>query len=103
MSQGLSYMLIQHKGFKEKFINQVESFQEITSIELIDRYNSSVKTGIVGVYAQAVMLVALRHVIQDRFGASPVKLKDNLIVSLTGEVEIKEGKLFYLKSGKTVC
>jgi hypothetical protein len=103
MSPGLSYMLIQQKGFKEKFISQVESFQQTTSIELIDRYNSSVKTGIVGVYAQAVMLVALRHVIKNRYGASPVKLKDNLIVRLTGEVEIKEDKLFYLSSGKAVC
>ena len=38
----------------------LETFKAQTSEELIARYNSSVKTGIVGVYAQAIMLVALR-------------------------------------------
>ena len=80
----------------------METFKAKTSEELIDRYNSSVKTGIVGVYAQAIMLVALRHEIKRRFGASPILLEDNMILSLTRRVEIKEGELVYEDDGEGV-
>ena len=98
----MKYILIQQPGFKERFLERLETFKAQTSEELIDRYNSSVKTGIVGVYAQAIMLVALRHEIKRRFGVSPILLEDNMILSLTGRVEIREGHLIYEKSGKEV-
>jgi len=47
----MKYVLIQKPGFKEKCIESLDAFKAQTSEELIDRYNSSVKTGIVGVYA----------------------------------------------------
>ena len=47
----MKYVLIQKPGFKERCIEHLEAFKVQTSEELIDRYNSSVKTGIVGVYA----------------------------------------------------
>ena len=87
------YILIQQPGFKERFLANLNTFKAQTSEELIIRYNSSVKTGIVGVYAQAFMLVGLRHEIKKRFGVSPIKLEENMILSLTGKVEIQDGKL----------
>ena len=98
----MKYILIQHPGFKERFLERLEAFKTQTSEELIDRYNSSVKTGIVGVYAQAIMLVALRHEIKRRFGASPILLEDNMILSLTGRVEIQDGDLVYEEDGEGV-
>ena len=47
----MKYVLIQKPGFKERFLERQETFKAQTSEELIDRYNSRVKTGIVGVYA----------------------------------------------------
>ena len=91
----MKYILIQHPGFKEKFITKIKKFNKATSAQLIQQYNASVKTGIVGVYAQAIMLVALRHVIKKRFGVSPILLEDNIILSLTDYVVISEDKLFY--------
>ena len=91
----MKYVLIQHPGFKERFLENLKTFKAQTSEELIDRYNSSVKTGIVGVYAQAIMLVALRHEIKRRFGVSPILLEENMILSLTGIVEIRDGELVY--------
>ena len=98
----MKYILIQQPGFKERFLENLETFKAQTSEELIDRYNSSVKTGIVGVYAQAIMLVALRHEIKRRFGVSPILLEENMILSLTGRVEIREGDLVYEEGGTVV-
>ena len=98
----MKYILIQQPGFKERCLGNLEAFKAQTSEELIDRYNSSVKTGIVGVYAQAIMLVALRHEIKRRFGVSPILLEDNMILSLTRRVEIQDGDLVYEEGGETV-
>ena len=99
----MKYVLIQKPGFKERYLENLETFKAQTSEELIDRYNGSVKTGIVGVYAQAIMLVALRHEIKRRFGASPILLEDNVILSLTRRVEIRDGELIYEDDGEVVC
>ena len=75
----MKYVLIQKPGFKERFFEHLETFKVQTSEELIDRYNSSVKTGIMGVYAQAIMLVALRHEIKRRF--YKIRRKTNSYIS----------------------
>jgi hypothetical protein len=98
----MKYILIQQPGFKERCLENLETFKAQTSEELIDRYNSSVMTGIVGVYAQAIMLVALRHEIKRRFGVSPILLEENMILSLTGKVDIRDGDLVYEEGGETV-
>jgi|TARA_B110000116_G_C16566953_1_gene460107 hypothetical protein len=98
----MKYILIQHPGFKDAFLEQVEVFKKSSPEDLIDSYNKSVKTGIVGVYAQAIMLVALRHVIKECFGVSPIKLEDNTVLSLTEEVVISDGKLIYSYSSLEV-
>ena len=98
----MKYVLIQKPGFKERCLESLEAFKAQTSEELIDRYNSSVKTGIVGVYAQAIKLVALRHEMKRRFGVSPILLEENMILSLTGRVEIRDGNLVYEEGGEGV-
>ena len=98
----MKYVLIQKPRFKDRCLEHLETFKAQTSEVLIDRYNSSVKTGIVGVYAQAIMLVALRHEIKRRFGVSPILLEYNMILSLTGRVEIRDGDLVYEDGGDGV-
>ena len=98
----MKYLLIQKPGFKERFLERQETFKAQTSEELIDRYNSRVKTGIVSVYGQAIMLAALRHEIKRRFKVSPILIEDNMILSLTGRVDIRDGELVYEDGGKGV-
>ena len=76
----MKYILIQKPGFKEKYFEHLDEFKYQSSEELISIYNQNVRTGIVGVYAQAIMLVAIRFEIKRRFGVSPIKLKDNMIL-----------------------
>ena len=98
----MKYILIQKPGFKEKYFEHLDEFKYQSSEELISIYNQNVRTGIVGVYAQAIMLVAIRFEIKRRFGVSPIKLKDNMILSLTGKVKISNGKLIYLDTNKEI-
>lgn len=92
----MEYLLIQKEGFKELYLNEIKKLEGSSSSELIEQYNKQVDIGIVGVYRQAVFLVALRKVFKDRFNQSPVHLKDNVLVSLTSKVKHKEDALYYL-------
>ena len=94
----MEYLLIQKEGFKELYLNEIKKLEGSSSSELIEQYNKQVEIGIVGVYRQAVFLVALRKVFKDRFNQSPVLVKDNLLVSLTARVKQKDSSLYYLNN-----
>lgn len=82
----MQYIFIQRPGDREKIIELVAAFKSKTKQELIEKYNNSVEVGIVGVHAQAQMLVALRNVFNSVFGKSPITIEDNLIIGLTGKI-----------------
>lgn len=82
----MQYIFIQRPGDREKIIELVAAFKLKSKEELIEKYNNSVEVGIVGVHAQAQMLVALRNVFNSVFGKSPITIEDNLIIGLTGKI-----------------
>lgn len=94
----MEYVLIQKEGFRELYLNELKKLELLPSSELVKLYNKQVDIGIVGVYRQAVYLVALRKMFKDRFNQSPVHVKDNVLVSLTGKVKQKEDALYYLNN-----
>ena len=94
----MEYVLIQKEGFKELYLNELKKLELLTSSELIRLYNKQVDIGIVGVYRQAVFIVALRKVFKDRFNQSPVRVKDNVLVSLTSKVKQLQHSLYYLNN-----
>ena len=102
MRAKISHVIIHRRGIKEEVMEHLELFKHNSSEELIETYNRNVQIGSIAVYAQAIMLVALRRVIKERFGVSPITIEDNMIVSLTGKVMIKDGKLFYTSDGQEV-
>ena len=92
----MEYVLVQREGFKEEFFAAVEGLKELSSEELVQRYNRQVEIGIVGVYKQAIGIVALRYHFRIRFNQSPVQVSNNVIISLTGKVKIVDESLYYL-------
>ena len=82
----MEHVHIQRGGDREKLIKYNDMFDSYSNKELIDSYNSSVNTGIVGVHEQALFLIAKRWVFNNRFGKSPIKLKDNILISLSGKI-----------------
>jgi len=91
----LKYVMIPRPGDRESALEKVAHFSTLPQEELVNRYNRQVEIGIVGVHAQAVMLLALRHVMLKVFGDSPVKFEENVLVSLSGKARIVDGKLEY--------
>lgn len=61
--------------------------------ELIELYNRELRTGIVGVRMQTLMLYALREVMLEVFGSSPVDWQNGMVLSLTGEARLSDGQL----------
>ena len=94
----MEYLLIQRKGFKELFFNEVEKLQDLSNDQLINRYNKQVEIGIVGSYSQAVFLVVLRKFFLERFNATPILLQDNILISLTSKVKLEKGELYFLNN-----
>ena len=98
----MEYLFIQRPGDREKIMELVGKFKKNSKQELVTYYNSSVTTGIVGVHAQAQMLVALHNAFGATFGKSPIKIEDNIIISLTGKIELICEEWQYCNNPKTV-
>ena len=84
----MEYLFIQRPGDREKIMELLKEFKQCSKEELVSRYNRTVEVGIVGVHAQAQMLVALYNAFKTAFGKSPVKVEENIIISLTGKIEM---------------
>ena len=82
----MEYLFIQRPGDKEKIMELLIEFKQCSKQELVARYNRTVEVGIVGVHAQAQMLVALYNAFKSSFGKSPIKVEENTIISLTGTI-----------------
>ena len=82
----MQYVFIQRPGDREKIIELAATFKLKSKQELVESYNNSVKVGIVGVHAQAQMLVALHNAFKNAFGKSPITIEENIIISLTGKI-----------------
>ena len=96
----MEYLFIQRLGDREKIMELVGKFKKNSKQELVTHYNSSVTTGIVGVHAQAQMLVALNNAFGTTFGKSPIKIEENSIISLTGKIELIGEEWQYINNPK---
>ena len=56
-------------------------FKKWTDKQLAEKYFSQAKMGITGVRRQMLHLIALRNIMQERFGRSPIKF-DGIAVEL---------------------
>lgn len=84
----MEYLFIQRKGDLEKITELLNEFKQYSKEELVFRYNRTDEVGIVGVHAQAQMIVALYQAFKFAFKRSPINIVDNAIISLTGEIEL---------------
>ncbi len=78
-------------------MNYINEFKKKTLSYLIDRYNGQVKIGIVGVHRQALYLFALRTVLMDKIGESPITLENDVVLGMQGEIILEEGRIRYLE------
>jgi hypothetical protein len=85
----MEYVFIQQETDLPIIINLFKEFKLFSKQELVFRYNKNVRIGIVGSRAQAQMLIALYNAFNFSFGSSPIKIEDNIIISLTGIIQLK--------------
>ena len=92
----LSYVFIQREGDREAVGKLLQSFNANSTVELVDYYNKQQKLGMVGVHAQAQAIVALNIAFNQRFGKSPIKITENIIVELTEPIQLDGESWSYL-------
>lgn len=78
----LEYILIPNEEDKQIILEYTDNLRTKTDEELTDSYNQQQKLGMVGVRRQALYLVALRYVMKERFGSSPIYVRDKFVVGL---------------------
>ena len=78
----MKHLFMPREGDKERFLNNLGHFRKKSDQELIDAYQREANIGITGVHAQALHLLALRKVMKERFGESPITLEDGCIIGL---------------------
>jgi hypothetical protein len=83
----MKHVFISREGDKEQFVKNFERQKKLSNQELIAKYNNAVDTGIVGVHAQALHLLAMRKVFIERIGKSPIVIEDEFIISLTDKID----------------
>ena len=85
----MKHVFISREGDKEQFVKNFESIKKLSNQDLIEKYNNAVDSGIVGVHAQALHLLALRKVFIERIGKSPIVIEDDIVISLSGKIDSK--------------
>ena len=84
----MEYLFIQRSGDREKIMESLIEFKLCSKQDLVSRYNRSVEIGILGVHAQAQILIALRSAFITAFGKAPINIEENIIISLTEKIEL---------------
>jgi hypothetical protein len=91
----LEYIFIQREGDLEKVKTNVLEFLKYSKSDLVDRYNSMVKVGIVGVHEQDIIIVALNIVFKKVFSKSPIQIEENVLVRLTDKIKLVDNQWQY--------
>lgn len=93
----MEYLFIQQETDLPIILNLFKESKLLSKQELVYRYNNNVRIGIVGSRAQAQMLIALYNVFNLSFGSSPIKIENNVIISLTGKIQLNGENWIYEK------
>ena len=82
------------EGDREIILNYIASFRGGSDQKLVEVYNREARMGIVGVRKQQLYLLALREVMRERFGHSPIFF-ESWILGMQGEVRLVNGKVWF--------
>lgn len=91
----MEHVFIQRTGDKAEILMLYNEFKLISKLDLVHSYNSNVRIGIVGSHAQGQRLVALHNAFKFVFGYSPISIEENIIISLTGKIQLNEDNWIY--------
>jgi len=97
MPTNLQYMLLEKPGDREFAIKMLSAYTQLDNAGLIEAYNSAWRVGIVGSHLQAVSYYALHIAFKRRFGASPILIQNEIILSLTDPIDLNGDSWKYYK------
>ena len=80
------YVMIQRPELPADMHAALSSLEGLTGEQLLEAYNAEGRLGFTGVYAQAIRVLALHHLLKARFGIGPLLIEDNAVLTLSGPV-----------------
>jgi len=91
----LEHLYIQRMGDRESVLELYENLKKSSKAELVEAYNNAVRIGVVGDHAQGLHLIALNRSFHDAFQKSPIKIEENVLISLPGAIDLKDDNWEY--------
>ena len=73
---------IRRQGDKEAISDYLAKLEKLTPDELIEQYTESSRKGLFGAHQQLLFFLAMRIAFLRLFETSPIRIKENYIVSL---------------------
>lgn len=86
----LTHVYTHRQGDQERIREFYQSYSGLTKAQLIDTYNRAYQTGIVGVHAQGLSLIALHFCFIKTFSNSPILFEGNTLLKFTQEIELSQ-------------
>ena len=80
------YVMIQRPELPADMQAALSRLEGRTGEQLIEAYNAESRLGFTGVYAQAIHVLALHQHLKVRFGAGPLLIEDNAVLTMSGPV-----------------
>jgi hypothetical protein len=93
------HVYIQREGDRETIEHYFNTFKEQSNTDLIDGYNQALQKGFFGVHGQALVTIARHQAFIKRFGKSPFKITDNVLIEFTQPI-LKVGNSWEYESLK---
>jgi hypothetical protein len=93
----LQVIYVPFPGDEKVIRDYKESFSQMSTDELVEAYNKQARLGYVGVHRQVLYMLAMQREFIERFEVDIIeKDSSGMIFSMKSEVEVKDGKLFFL-------
>lgn len=77
------------KGDSEEISLHLKNINTYSDKILIRQYNRMVKLGLMDIHTQKLYVLSLRIAFLNRFNKSPIIFEDNVILRLSGEIEME--------------
>ena len=88
-----SFIVIHRASLPDDLRGRLARLQRLSNTQLLDACNREYRCGPVGVYMQAVHVLAIHHELKSRFGKTPTRVTHNTAVAIPGPIVLRNGVL----------
>lgn len=92
---GCSQLYLTRAGDRERILEFYEYYKDMSLEKLVASYNQNQKTGMLGVHAQGLAMIALNHAFNKLCDRSPILIQENCIIGFGKPIVVNNGNWEY--------